>query len=145
VHEQCYRSSDFRCVDILTFIRALGVQLKCTFPLENVEFTVKGARLYLDMQKAIPFGIIANEILSNAFRHAFGEEAGRVSVEVEPQGEGEWKITFGDSGKGIPPHVDLETPETLGLRLIRDLADQIDGKLTIERGRGTVYTLRVPC
>jgi len=145
VHEQCYRSSDFLHVDMVSFIRALGVQLKCTYPREKIEFTVQGEGLTLDMGKAIPLGIIANEILSNAFRHAFTEEeCGLVYVEAETMDGGEWAVRFGDNGKGLPDSLDLASPATLGIRLIRDLAEQIDAELTVDGGQGTVYTLRIP-
>jgi len=67
-----------------------------------------------------------------------------VYVEVEPLTGGEWAVRFGDNGKGLPASLDFNSPATLGLRLIRDLAEQIDAELTMRGGQGTVYTLRIP-
>jgi PAS domain S-box-containing protein len=145
IHEQFYRSSDFRLVDIMPFITTMLAQLKCTYPDKKLEISVNDAELVMDIQRAIPFGIIINEILSNAFQHAFeNDQGGLIFIEVENKDETEWKITVGDEGRGIPPHIDLQAPETLGLRLIRDLVEQIDGRLAIELEHGTVYTLHIP-
>jgi two-component sensor histidine kinase len=145
IHEQFYRSCDFRLVDIMPFINAMLVQLKCTYPEKKLEFSINGSELIMDIQRAIPLGIIVNEILSNAFQHAFDNaQKGLIFVDVESTDSKEWKLTIGDRGKGLPPHIDLQDPATLGFRLIRDLVEQIDGRLAIERAHGTFITLYIP-
>jgi two-component sensor histidine kinase len=148
VHETLYRSDDLHAVDCAEYLRALAGPLYQSYGLEPgaVELRVQvppGTRISLEA--ATPFGLIVNELISNALKHAFpGGRRGEIVVRLEPLGEHRYRLLVSDDGVGFPSGRDPRRPETLGLRLVQALAEQLDGSVRLVRGVGTRFevTLR---
>jgi two-component sensor histidine kinase len=103
---------------------------------------VQVSELYLDIDQAITCGLIVNELVSNALKHAFPEErAGRVRVELQPLGGHRLVLVVGDDGVGLPLGLDFARLDSLGLQLIHDLADQLHGTVDVNRDLGTTFTV----
>lgn len=98
--------------------------------------------LFLDVNSAIPCGLILNELISNAFKHAFpGGRPGLVRIGLRRKPDDTVEIRVADDGVGLPEGVDFRQGETLGLQIIHLLAEQLDGALDVDRTKGTAVTL----
>ncbi|MHA1395680.1 MAG: sensor histidine kinase, partial [Promethearchaeota archaeon] len=101
--------------------------------------------IHLDLNKAIPFGMLLNEIITNALKHAFpGKNKGELSIRLYRDGNKRIRLYVADNGNGIPEDVDLNNPETMGLQLINDLTHQLDGEIKIKSDNGTRINLIFP-
>ncbi len=92
---------------------------------------------------AVPVGLIVNELLSNALKHAFvGRKEGEIKVNLTASEEGRINLTVSDDGVGLPPGFDIDTTRTLGLRLIKILTeDQLEGTLEVISKEGTTFNI----
>jgi PAS domain S-box-containing protein len=146
IHEQLYRQNSLTSVDLGDYVRSLGVHLMDEFASVPADLTVNIDGVNLDLDRAIPCGLIMNELLTNALKYAQsdGEE---LAIRVYSGREGDVCIlNVEDNGPGLPAGA-LERSlagETLGLGLVSGLADQIHGRLTIQSGPGARYEIRFP-
>jgi two-component sensor histidine kinase len=131
LQEQFYRSPDFRRVEFGTFLSELAERLCALAPIPiTLETEIEALQLSVDL--AVPFGLLANEIITNAVQHAFSEEAaeGNMRVALQRQ-EGRFVLTVEDSGRGFERGL-ASQPAGMGLHLVRRLAQQIDGTVSID-------------
>lgn len=146
VHERLYRSPDLTSVDAQEYLESLAGALLRTHASTEVAIELKvdarGRRLEVDA--AVPCGLVVNELVTNALKHAFvGRERGRLVVRLSA--EGSWhRLAVQDDGVGFPAGLDFERATTLGLRLVRSLAEQLGGQLTIQGEEGAEVVLRWP-
>jgi two-component sensor histidine kinase len=109
----------------------------------SVDFKIDADNVELDINQAIPCGLIVNEIVSNSLKHAFPDgRSGAVHVEMKKEEPSRLKLVIRDDGIGIPENVDIRNPSTLGLQIVSDLVGQLDGTIEIEHGKGTAFTIR---
>jgi len=105
---------------------------------------------FLDMDTAVPLGIIVNELISNSLKHAFtGKKEGEIGIQLRRNEEtinginkSEFCLVVSDNGNGIPEDLKLESVESLGMQLINILVNQLDGELKLKREKGTEFTVR---
>jgi PAS domain S-box-containing protein len=143
VHEQLYRSTSLSSIDFAAYLERLAWDLYGSFNIYSaVELSVTTQPVTLSIEQAIPCGLLVNEIITNAFKHAFPQQrSGRVEIELEQQEE--WvRVRIHDDGAGIPAEIDLEQAETMGLKLINLLTRQVNGEMSVERNQGTTFILR---
>lgn len=146
VHELLYRSKDLGNVDLGEYVRDLMRQLLRSHAVEpsRVRIETKLAAVPLAIDVAVPCGLILNELVSNALKHAFPERRrGSITVELR-RSEGFDELVVEDDGVGMPAGVDFLAGTTLGLRLVQTLADQIEGRLSAHSNGGTVVRLEIP-
>lgn len=119
-------------------VRSLSEALRLV-PGLQVGAEVRGvANVSLDVYRAIPCGLIINELVSNAFKYAFPKgNHGTISVHLHRVGDGRLELTVSDDGAGIPPDLDLEEPSMLGLQLVSTLVGQLKGSIDLDRSAGT--------
>ena len=148
VHETLYRSNDLRSVDCADYLRALAGPLFQSYGLEPgaVELRIQvPAGMRISLETATPFGLIVNELISNALKHAFpGGRRGEIVVRLEPLGDSRFRLLVSDNGIGFAPDRDPHHADTLGLRLVQALAEQLDGSARMISCPGTRFevTLR---
>jgi two-component sensor histidine kinase len=98
--------------------------------------------LFLNLEQAIPAGLILCELIMNSSRHAFVDrESGTIEVSVLVQSSGHLVLSVSDDGRGIPSEIDPRSAKTLGMVLVRILTEQLGGKLEFTSGKGTVARL----
>jgi two-component sensor histidine kinase len=109
-----------------------------------VQIELDVPELMLDVDQALPCGLIINELISNSLQHAFaGREAGRIHIDFEER-DGRFSLQVSDDGVGLPDDVDLATPTSLGLALVRMLVEQLQGSLEIASEGGTEFNIVFP-
>jgi len=146
VHERLYQSRNLSRVDFREYAQSLVERLAGAHvdPPERVRLALDVVPVELSVELAIPLGLLLNELVTNALKHAFaGRARGELRVALT-RGAGptrSYVLTVGDDGVGLPESVVPGETETLGMELVATLADQIDAKLTIRRDRGTTFEL----
>jgi predicted ATPase/two-component sensor histidine kinase len=144
VHENLYQAGNFSKISMASHIQSLCTHLSHAYGSvsQRTEFTIRVTDLYLNINQAITCGLIVNELVSNALKHAFPDErAGRMRVELRPLGGHRLVLVVSDDGVGLPLDLDLARVDSLGLQLVHDLADQLHGTVEVSRDVGTTFTV----
>ena len=135
IHELLYKSKNLSTIKIKEYLTELVNYISETYSLKNevnVSLKVEVADDHIDISRAIPCGIIINELLSNAFKYAFpSNKKGKIAVEFTNTAPGHYNLKVSDNGIGLSKKINLVDPETLGLQLIFSLVHQLDGKINI--------------
>jgi len=147
VHEKLYRSPDLARIDLSSYLSELTNFLIQTFcpPTLRVTPEIDCEDFHLTVESAIPCGLIINELVTNALKHAFkGRSTGALRLRVRQEPD-ETLIEVRDDGVGLPPGLDLNNPPSLGLQLILNLARQLGGGVRTDSSAGGVsFRLRFP-
>jgi two-component sensor histidine kinase len=149
VHENLCKSKDFTHIDLQQYIEMMSAHIRAQFGGEcDIRFSVQTAGEDMVLDIAVPCGLILNELITNAFKHAFpggkprdGEDICEIAITVKQDG-GDYMLTVADNGVGMAPEIDWKNPETTGLRLVRMLSRQINGTIEMEQAHGTIFQLR---
>ncbi len=147
IHEKLYHSKNLSSVNFSEYLRSLVSFLCHACGRGSIFCSIKAEKLMMGVDIAIPCGLIVNELVSNALMHAFPDEhQGTVRIELKPSKEGEelFVLSISDNGIGFQGEKKFEESQTLGLQLVRDLVEQIDGKLELKQEKGTTFTITVP-
>lgn len=98
--------------------------------------------IYIGIDTAIPLGLLVTEIVTNAIKHAFPDgQHGNINIKLE-RNNSFYTLTITDDGIGMPKDLELDNTDSLGIKLIMSLAEQLDAKLTIEGVNGTEYIIK---
>ena len=144
IHQILYQSNNFAEVDFGRFLDRLLPALTSSYSFDGraVSLEIGGGPVSLPISAAIPCGLLVNELITNALKHAFPDRPpGRIRVETVGSADGDIVISVSDDGVGLPPDLDVTKTETLGLQLVHVLADQLRGTLDIRRADPTQFTL----
>lgn len=142
VHELLYQSGDFGAIRCREYLERLCGLLVGERP--EVMLTVDGDDAVLDIDRAVPFAMAVNEIVSNALKHGFaGRRGGSLAVRLRHRG-GELTATIADNGSGLPAGFAPGKSTSLGTRLLLGLADQLGGRVEFESAGGTTVRLIFP-
>jgi len=146
VHEKLYQSKDFTHVPFRDYLTSLIRYLYQSYTPKagTIELVTEIEDLPLTITHAIPCGLIVNELLSNALKHAFpGERTGTITLSLHSPEPHTYELTVSDDGIGIPDEIDPKTTKTLGLHLVSILVeDQLKGEIEVEREGGTRVRIR---
>jgi len=141
MHEKFYHLDDLARIEFADYVDEL---VRYFFSSYIAEPSAIGFSSHVDvrlnMDDAIPCGLILQELLSNSVKHAFPKGRGEIRIDFHSS-NGKFKMCYRDSGVGLPPRVNLANPETLGLQLVTDLATQLGGNLHYEYQQGAKFTL----
>ncbi len=144
IHESLYRSTDLARIDFSGYIKKLIIHLLAMYRAgtENVKLTTEVDDIYLDINRAIPCGLIVNELVSNALKYAFPDNMrGEIEVKMYSDKNDKYGLIISDNGMGFPENVDFRHTQTLGLQLVTDLVKQLNGKIKLEKGKGTTFKI----
>ena len=143
VHEELYRSRDLSKIDFADYIQRLLSGLFSSYGVDKniIKPTVKVENVLLNIDIAVPCGLIINELVSNSLKHAFMQgQKGKISIKFNHDGEN-YVLTVADNGIGFPENVDFKNTKTLGLQLINTLVKQLSGSINIYKDRGTSFKI----
>ncbi|MCE5214704.1 MAG: sensor histidine kinase, partial [Methanobacterium sp.] len=142
IHEMIYQSKDLGHINFADYIRNLTSNLFHSYGASsNINAITTVRDIYLNIETAIPLGLLITELVSNSLKYAFPEGMkGNLNVELDSKGE-EFELIIRDDGVGIPEEIDFDTESTLGLRLVHSLVNQLDGVIQMDRTNGTQYTI----
>ena len=143
VHENLYRAGNFARIPMGTHVPNLCAHLIRAYGVHgrHVELATDIDDIELDLDRATSVGLIVNELVSNAFKHAFPDgREGSVRVEMKRlQCGSQARLAVVDDGIGLP--TDAEDGDSLGLQLVHDLTRQLHGTLTVARDEGTSFAV----
>ncbi len=145
IHQTLYQSKDFAGVDFGNFLDSLVPSLVSSYAPDPglITLSVNAAEVSLPIGVAIPCGLIVNELVSNALKHAFPERrAGQIAIELASEVHGQVALSVSDNGVGFPVDLDVANSMTLGLQLVALLCDQLRAQLTVNRSNPTSFLLR---
>ena len=144
VHEKLYQTSDFISINFGDYIANLTKYLFNSYVTdpERISLILDVAPATLEIDQAIPFGLILNELVSNSLKYAFpGERRGEIVVRLRTEGDVGVVLLVKDDGVGLPQGLDFENTESLGLQLVTMLVRQIRGEIVSGNEGGTSFTI----
>lgn len=143
VHEELYRSQDMESIDFSDYLMKLVNELSYSYIIEKESVKIKTdvETVFLDMDTAIPLGMVVNELISNSFKHAFlPGEKGEICVKLSLE-NGKLILIVRDNGSGFPEHVNFMESDSLGMQLVTTLIAQIGGTIELENDEGTRFKI----
>jgi PAS domain S-box-containing protein len=144
IHQKLYTTHRLGLIEFDEYVRDL-----CSDLMHNFGVYVSGVKLDLDIDNvglsidtAVPFGLIINELVTNAFKHAFPDkQSGSIAVKLHDAG-GSYKLEVIDDGVGLPAAIDYRKTQTLGLQLVTLLTSQLGGEIEhFQESKGTAFRI----
>ena len=147
IHEKLYQSQDFSRINLGDYMRELAMELSQAYKIDpqKISFSIEEKKdLFLNMDRAIPCGLVLSELFSNACKHAFpGDRKGEIKVIIDESPGQEIEIVFRDNGVGLPGEMDIHRPRSVGLYLVKGLVkNQLHGQLETSIVNGTEYRIK---
>jgi PAS domain S-box-containing protein len=147
IHEKLYKSVDLANINMTNYLRDLTGHLFKAYGVNPADFklTVNSEEVNVGIDTAIPCGLIINELVSNALKHAFRiNQKGEIEINICIK-EGSIILIISDNGVGLPKDFDIEKTDSLGLQLVSTLIKQLDGEIAINSSsKGTAFTITFP-
>jgi two-component sensor histidine kinase len=143
VHEMLYRSKDFENISFPDYLRSLSSVIAGTYNRRNISMTFEADDIVMDIDAAIPIGLVVNEILSNSYLHAFPDNrSGNIQISFKHNPENNLNtLVLKDDGIGMPTGVNPDKSTSMGLQIIQILCKQIEGSLVLTNNPGASYTI----
>jgi PAS domain S-box-containing protein len=144
IHEKLYQSEDLTSIDFSGYIRNLVVHLFRAYKINAhaVELQLNVDPIILDIDRAVPCGLIINELVSNALKYAFPNgKSGEIRVDLHEDEERRLALMVSDNGIGFPSGMDFRNTASLGMQLVNTLTDQLEGTITLDRNGGTAFKI----
>jgi len=145
IHEKLYKSTDLARIDFSEYVHSLTQMLFQSYRASRGDIQLKSQvePVFLDIDTAVPVGLMLNELVSNSLKHAFPTGGpGTIFIDLEPRSKDEYTLSIRDNGVGVPDDFDVETSNSLGLRLVRILTKQIGGTLEFRSETETEFKIQ---
>jgi two-component sensor histidine kinase len=138
LHESLYRANSFAQVDLGAYLKQLSQQaFRASADSGTVRLEQDMVQVPVSLDQATPAGLLVNELISNSLKHAFPQgRSGVVRVTLQPTLDGRWCLQVSDDGIGLPGDFAARRTQSLGLQLVDDLAQQMQGSLHVESSAG---------
>lgn len=143
IHERLYQATDLERIDFGDYIRTLSKELFRTYAGDFglIDLKINVEDIFLDINTAIPLGLIVNELVTNSLTHAFPDGMrGQISVDFHPKDD-HYEFLVKDNGIGFPYDLDFQKTASLGLQIVNSLTEQILGEIELNRGHGTEFKI----
>jgi PAS domain S-box-containing protein len=145
IHEKLYQSQDLSRIDFSDYIAKMITHLFAIYKVEfsRIRHRVDANKIQLDINRAIPCGLIINELITNALKHAFPEDReGELIITMLSLAGDQYELTVKDNGMGLPEGFDPAKKGTLGFQIVNDLVKQLDGSIEVRGDKGTEIVIR---
>ncbi len=147
IHQKLYQTEKLSEIDFKEYAEELMDHLSSIFQSSKggaIVKTISSPDIKLDIDMAIPLGLILNELISNAYKYAFeGKTEGAISVELKRVGEDQLQLEVADNGKGMPADFNLEKAKSLGLKLVNILTRQLNGQMSVHSTGGAHFSILI--
>ena len=143
IHEKLYQSQNFSQIDFSEYIKNLATGIYNSYGVNpnDIKLEISSENMFLDINNAIPIGLIINELLTNAIKHAFPrKKSGLIKINFKEK-ENLHILSVQDDGVGLSEDIDIKKTDTLGMKLITSLISQLDGKIEVTRKDGTKFKI----
>jgi PAS domain S-box-containing protein len=147
LHERLYQSPDLSEIGCAEYISQLAAHLFRSYGVSSsrIKLTMRVDKRHMPMDSAVPCGLILNELVSNALKYAFPDtREGEIRIILEDHQDGRTRLVVGDNGVGLPRDINIWNTRSLGLRLVRTLAAQLDAGIEVHAEGGTEVRLIFP-
>jgi PAS domain S-box-containing protein len=144
IHEKLYQSTDLEKIDFEEYIHSLITRLFHSYNVnkDQIQSILEIDNVTLNINTAIPCGLIINELVSNSLKHAFPDgREGKINIALNSDNGRNFELTISDDGVGFPKDVDFQNTETLGLQLVNTLVRQLEGSIELENSKGTAFKI----
>ncbi|WP_427156917.1 GAF domain-containing protein [Aliinostoc sp. HNIBRCY26] len=145
IHERLYRSKNLSRINFAFYVPELVGNLVQSYTTvdSEIQVTLEVANLELDLDTAVPCGLIINELVSNALKYAFPQQKGEITLQFWLEDETDYYcLVVKDDGIGIPADFDFQCTTSLGMQLVYGLTEQIGGEIQLNRQRGSEFKIR---
>ncbi len=143
IHEHLYKSENLDRIPLASYVQSLSAIILSAFSGQNIKLSTNLDPIDVSIETALPIGLILNELLTNAFKYAFPKNSeGTIEINLLREEGENCTLTVKDNGVGLPESFSLESELSLGMYIIRLLAEQLDGSVEIERKNGTSFIIR---
>jgi len=137
IHEQLYSTENLSEINIKFYLESLINRILQSYTYSHITIKKEIQEVYLSVDKSIPIGLMVNEMITNAVKHAFpADRKGNIIITLT-KNQNKYEIKVKDDGIGMPKKINFQNPSTLGLKLVTILAEQLGGKVRIYRRKGT--------
>ena len=142
IHEKVYQSDTLTDINFKDYIEKLVYDILYSYgiPKGKIQTNINIEDINLNIDTAIPLGLLINELVTNSVKYAFPETKGTITIEMKPLNDG-IELIVGDDGKGLPNDINFDNSDTLGLQLVNNLTNQIEGHIEIDRSHGTQFKI----
>ncbi|WP_420571591.1 sensor histidine kinase [Kordia sp.] len=142
IHQKLYQD-DTGLIDFEEYIQALVKELSYVYASEKkVQTNINVKNKQFDVDTAIPLGLIINELITNAYKYAFDDEKeNELNISINKLGGEEYKLIVADNGEGLDASINLAKVKSLGLRLVKRLTKQLQGKFTLNNTEGASFEI----
>jgi two-component sensor histidine kinase len=140
IHERLYQTKNLDRIEMAGYLHGLVSEItRANATADHIGTQVLVEKLFFDLDRCVPIGLIVNELVANALKHAFAERppAPPVIIVALHEGTHEYALVVRDNGRGLNPEKRREG--SLGLRIVESLAKQLGGKLRLEQEHGTAW------
>ena len=145
IHEKLYQSDTLSTISLEEYLRSLTRDLFRSYNLPKVSLKLEVENIGLDVDTAIPCGLIVNELISNSLKYAFPDNAeGSIHLRVNKVSRQQVAVSISDNGVGLPSDVNTRSSGTLGFQLVHMLVKQLRGTLDIVKNGGTTFMITFP-
>ncbi len=147
IHEQLYRSSDLSKPQFDQYLQALTQNLLQTYRLgqQSVQAIFQLEPLQLNLNSAIPCGLIVNELVSNALKYAFPQQPqGQITITLTPESDTTILLGIADNGGGLDSTINWRNTRSLGLQIVCSLVEQLQGEICLVQDQGCHFQIRLP-
>ena len=142
IHEQLYQTENLSQIEVAAYIQNLIANLFSSYEIRGtISLHMNIEEIYLDIEQAIPCGLIINELICNSLKYAFPQGAGEIHISFYSDNNNKLTLFVSDNGIGIPQELNWQSADSLGLKLVNTLAEQLDGTLELNRNIGTEFKL----
>lgn len=151
IHEELYRASNLAKIEMASYVRNLTTYLFQSYHGESqmVNMVINDGQVMLDIDHAIPCGLIINELVTNSLKYAFprgtamadGETTAEIRIDMRELEDNRILLRVSDNGSGLPAGLEFHNSATLGLQLVNTLTEQLRGNIELRNHKGTEFTI----
>lgn len=145
IHQKLYQHENLAAIEFGGFVKDMIPQVSSVFkrPGQKIRTNIQVSDILIDIDTAVPLGLLINELLTNSFKYAFSlDKEGLISIQLVAQAPGNYFLTYIDNGPGMPIGFDLKESRSLGLRLIYRLSNQIGGSAEYTCNDGCMFIVK---